>query len=216
MKGRLRNVKITEEQRVFAEFRDDDFATLSLLKNKFNKFILEFCCGTGDFLTEYAKIEPQTFFLGIDYAENAYLRALKKSYKNKLINCKFYNNYIQKAIENLVPEFYDIIYISFPDPWPKRRHTSRRLVTKQFLKEISVFLKKDGYCIIITDNKWYQEFIDNELNNEIEYEKFFENWFTEKEDEFLSNFKYFPSNYYNKAKKVGNVIRYYVLKNKNL
>lgn len=215
MKGRLRNVKISEQQDKFARFDDTSLANLDNLCAEYDKFILEFCCGTGDFLVEYASIQPKTFFIGIDYAENAIFRALKKAYNKKLNNCKFYNGYIQQAMEYFKEEFFDIIYISFPDPWPKYRHTNRRLVTTEFLNNVFKIIKKDGFCIVITDNKWYQDFIDYQLNKEISFIKYFnESWYTEDEERFLSTFCYFPSNYYKKAKEEGNIIRYYILKKK--
>ncbi len=211
MKGRLRSVKINTQQRSFASFNDEDFQILSLLKGNYNKFILEICSGTGDFLVEYAKLEPTTFFLGVDYAENAFLRALKKSFKYGLVNCKFRNDYIQNTIDKLLPEFFDIVYINFPDPWPKKRHASRRLVTSEFISRIYDLLKQNGFCIIITDNKWYQEFIDSQLVQEKKFQKMYDFWYTEDQGKFLLNFNFFPSNYYNKAKLSSNIIRYYVL-----
>lgn len=216
MKGRLRNVKITQQQKDFAFYDIEKLQQLNDLKKTYSNFVVEFCCGTGDFLVNYASLVPATFFLGIDYAENAILRALKKAYNKNLQNCKFLNEYIQKAIEYFPIEFFDIIYISFPDPWPKRRHASRRLVTKDFLININKFIKDKGFCIIITDNCWYQQFIDKEIeNSEINkyYVKFWENdWYIEDEEKFLSSFYYYPSNYYIKAKSNHSKIRFYVLK----
>lgn len=213
MKGRLRNVKISDEQRKFASFSISDLQNIKLFESHYSKFILEFCSGTGDFLMNYAEVEPKNFFLGIDYAENACLRALKKVYNKKLSNCKFINNNIHEVINYLENQFFDIIYINFPDPWPKKRHTNRRLVTDEFLCKINGLIKKEGYCIIITDNKWYQEFIDEQLKKINCYIKYYENsWFTEDEKEFSSTFGFFQSNYYLKAKKLNNIIRFYVLK----
>lgn len=215
MKGRLRNVKIEDFHKNFALVNSDFLKNLPSLKQKFNKFIVEFCSGTGDFLVNYAALEKDTFFLGIDYAENAIFRAVKKAFNNNLENCKFFNGYIQHAIEYFENNFFDIIYISFPDPWPKKRHTNRRLVTKEFLNYLFNLIKDEGYCIIITDNIWYQKFIDEELLKIENFTKYFEqSWWTDDEDEFLQSFKYFPSNYYKKAKENGSNIRYYILRKK--
>jgi tRNA (guanine-N7-)-methyltransferase len=217
MKGRLRNVKISDEQKKFASLLISDLQNLNQLASNYNKIILEFCSGTGDFLVNYAEVEPQSFFLGIDYAENAYLRALKKAYNKKLCNCKFMNIYIQEVLDYLEDQFFDIIYINFPDPWPKKRHANRRLVTDQFLCKINRLIKKGGYCIIITDNKWYQEFIDEQLSNINCFSMYYnDSWFTEDEKEFSSTFSFFQSNYYFKAKELNSKIRFYVLRKINI
>ncbi|MFN3410595.1 MAG: tRNA (guanine(46)-N(7))-methyltransferase TrmB [Exilispira sp.] len=217
MKGRLRNVKINEQQRKFANFDQSNLSELIFYKDKYEKFILELCSGTGDFLVGYAEKEPESFFLGIDYAENAHIRALKKAFNLKLNNCKFINSYIQETLNYLPEEFFNTIYINFPDPWPKKRHINRRLVTKEFLCKINKFIKINGYCIIITDNNWYKEFIDEQIYQIKCYSKYFkDSWFTEDEEKFSSIFPLFYSNYYLKAKKLNNIVRFYILQKINL
>lgn len=217
MKGRLRSVKINEEQKKFASIDLSNLSELMLNKDKYKKFILELCSGTGDFLVNYAQKEPESFFLGVDYAENAYLRSLKKAFGLKLNNCKFINACIQDTLNYLPDEFFSTIYINFPDPWPKKRHINRRLVTREFLCKINKFIKTSGYCIIITDNDWYKEFIDEQVYQIKCYSKYFEDsWFTEDEEKFYSIFPFFNSNYYLKAKKLNNIVRFYILQKQNL
>ncbi|MEY2562879.1 MAG: tRNA (guanine-N7-)-methyltransferase [Verrucomicrobiota bacterium] len=43
----------------------------------------------------------------------------------------------------------------FPDPWPKRRHAGRRVVTKDFLLSIYRVLAPDGSLRIATDQTEY-------------------------------------------------------------
>ena len=56
---------------------------------------------------------------------------------------------------------YHLIF--FPDPWPKRKHNKRRLVSEDFLFEIKKILKKDGVLIIKTDWKEYAEEIEQNV-----------------------------------------------------
>jgi tRNA G46 methylase TrmB len=43
----------------------------------------------------------------------------------------------------------------FPDPWPKRRHSSRRVVTKKFLESLGRALTPGGLVRIATDESDY-------------------------------------------------------------
>ena len=44
----------------------------------------------------------------------------------------------------------------FPDPWPKKRHASRRFVNCDNLKELARIIRKGGILRIATDHKVYK------------------------------------------------------------
>ena len=52
-------------------------------------------------------------------------------------------------------EFGEIrrIYLNFSDPWPKDRHTKRRLTSSTFLKRYDNILIPSGEIIFKTDNR---------------------------------------------------------------
>jgi tRNA (guanine-N7-)-methyltransferase len=47
----------------------------------------------------------------------------------------------------------DRIYLNFSDPWPKDRHSKRRLTSRQFLARYEQFLASDGRLEFKTDNQ---------------------------------------------------------------
>jgi tRNA (guanine-N7-)-methyltransferase len=51
----------------------------------------------------------------------------------------------------------ETFYLLFPDPWPKRRHWRRRIVTEDFLSAISQALVENGTFRIATDQREYFE-----------------------------------------------------------
>jgi tRNA (guanine-N7-)-methyltransferase len=53
----------------------------------------------------------------------------------------------------------DGIHIFFPDPWPKKRHIKRRLITPEFLKLIYPKIKSGGFIHVATDWVPYAQFI---------------------------------------------------------
>jgi tRNA (guanine-N7-)-methyltransferase len=62
------------------------------------------------------------------------------------------------AVRYLLPaESVETFYLLFPDPWPKRRHWRRRIVTGDFLCAISQALAENGKLLIATDHVDYFE-----------------------------------------------------------
>lgn len=55
----------------------------------------------------------------------------------------------------LPPEAVTVFYLSFPDPWPKRRHHRRRLVKEDFLDAVFRSLAPNGLLRIATDQRDY-------------------------------------------------------------
>lgn len=58
------------------------------------------------------------------------------------------------------------IHILFPDPWPKRRHWARRLLSPPFLSECSRILQPGGLLRILTDHEGYARHISTLLKDQ--------------------------------------------------
>ena len=53
---------------------------------------------------------------------------------------------------NILPkESIERFYILFPDPWPKKKHHTRRLLNKENIENICFSLKSGGKVCIATD-----------------------------------------------------------------
>jgi tRNA G46 methylase TrmB len=60
------------------------------------------------------------------------------------------------AVRYLLPAgSVERFYLLFPDPWPKRRHHRRRIVTPDFLDSIRAALQQNGRIYIATDEVDY-------------------------------------------------------------
>ena len=53
----------------------------------------------------------------------------------------------------------DQVFINFPDPWPKNKHTKNRLIDGPFVAELARILKPGGFITIVTDHHLYSEAI---------------------------------------------------------
>ncbi len=102
------------------------------------------------------------FFLGVEPYKKGFSRAVEFFEKNNVENMVVFNGDVRDLLEK-VKFCFDFIRIHFPDPWPKKKHIKRRLITKEFLIYLSNKLSNDGLIQIITDSQKYQNHIKEEI-----------------------------------------------------
>ncbi len=124
------------------------FATL-FKKNQ--PLSLEIGMGKGDFLIGMAERCPDVNFIGIERYPSVILRAVQKLEGKDLPNVKLICM-DAKEVDEVFDHEISTLYLNFSDPWPKTRHTKRRLTSDVFMaKYESVFLGQ-GRVIQKTDN----------------------------------------------------------------
>ena len=113
-------------------------------------------CGDGSFLCDLAQRRPDKNFVGIDRLVGRVGKACRKA--SALENVRILNVESTYAVRYLLPEAsVEAFYLLFPDPWPKRRHHRRRIVTTDFLDAIHRALAAGGVLRIATDQLDYFE-----------------------------------------------------------
>ncbi len=113
-------------------------------------------CGDGSFLCALAQRMPDKNFLGIERLAGRIRSAARKA--AGLGNVRLLRMETSYAARYLLPaEAVETFYLLFPDPWPKRRHHRRRIVTPDFLSSIHAAFRKNGIIYIATDHLDYFE-----------------------------------------------------------
>ena len=116
-------------------------------------------CGDGSFLCALAKRLPDKNFLGIERLLNRVCISARKAVT--LDNVRLLRMESFYAVRYLLPaESVERFYLLFPDPWPKRRHHRRRIVTSDFFGSIHAALQKNGSIYVATDDVDYFEKIE--------------------------------------------------------
>ena len=111
-------------------------------------------CGDGSFLCALARRMPDKNFLGIERLLNRVRTSARKA--AALDNVRLLRMESAYAVRYLLPaKSVERFYLLFPDPWPKRRHHHRRIVTPDFLGSIHAALQKNGSIYIATDDVDY-------------------------------------------------------------
>lgn len=176
-----------------------DREELQGILNTDKKICIEIGMGKGDFISNMAKLNPDNVYIGIELSPQVLALAIKKLNRFEeenvlsLKNLYFMSFDALKLLDYFSENQVDVLYLNFSDPWPKKRHTKRRLTYKDFLENYKKVLKKDGIIEFKTDNRglfeyslvsmqnFGMEFIDVYLdlhktevfNVETEYEKKF-------------------------------------------
>ena len=124
---------------------------------------IEVGMGKGRFLMDMARLHPDINYVGIEMYDSVLLRALQKREELEQEGVVYSNLYFMRVDARLLPEIFaqgevDKIYLNFSDPWPKARHASRRLTSREFLSRYDKILKEDGTIEFKTDNRGLFDF----------------------------------------------------------
>jgi tRNA (guanine-N7-)-methyltransferase len=108
-------------------------------------------CGEGSFLCTLAQRLPDKNFLGIERLPGRIRSSARKV--ASLDNVRLLQIESSYAVRYLLPAgSVETFYLLFPDPWPKRRHHRRRILTPDFLYSVHRVLEKDGLIYVATDH----------------------------------------------------------------
>ena len=131
----------------------------------YKKNILEIGFGDGENLIFNALKDLDSFHVGIEVYEAGVAKVLEFKKKNNLENIFLIQGDAKAILEkNTTIKFFDEVIIFFPDPWPKRRHKKRRLLSNNFLDSLKMLLKDKSVLKIKTDWDDYAQQIENDLN----------------------------------------------------
>lgn len=155
---RLRNVKNAKEI--------IDSSELVISENVFDnnhKLYIEIGCGKGDFIIENALRNPDINYIGIEKYESVLIRALQKvdiippNLRFMCIDALTLSDYFNHNVDQL--------FLNFSDPWPKKRHTKRRLTSPIFLDLYNKISRDSINIKMKTDNKDLFAYSIKEFNN---------------------------------------------------
>lgn len=111
----------------------------------------EIGCGKGRFTAETAKSAPNALYIAVEKDQNAMVMAMERVMAENIANVRFLDMDAQGLRDIFAPEELDVIYINFPDPWPRAREAKHRLTSPQFLPIYRELLKPGGRIEFKTD-----------------------------------------------------------------
>ena len=121
------------------------------LFNNDNNIEIEIGTGKGKFIIEKALQNPNINFIGIEKYDSPLVSAVKKLEELDINNLRLIC-YDALTIDNVFDREISKIYLNFSDPWPKKRHTKRRLTSNRFLEKYDLIFKDTKRIEMKTDN----------------------------------------------------------------
>ena len=163
MKRKQERFRIIEERENVIERSKDVFESIkgnwhsTYFKNN-NPITVELACGRGEYTIGLAKLFPERNFIGVDIKGERIWKGSTLAVEQGLTNVAFLRTPIL-LIENFFqPGELDEIWLTFPDPRPRKRDIKRRLTSNRYMDKFKVLLKPGGYFRLKTDNTDFYNF----------------------------------------------------------
>ncbi len=135
---------------------DEDAARVAELMRGDWPVEVEIGCGRALYVVTRADGDRGIQFLGIDTAERYLKHGRRRSRRRNLSNLLLVKADARELIQRCIPGTrIAAFHVNFPDPWPKRRHSNRRLLSPEFLHMLRERLNKGGKLFVATDVEEY-------------------------------------------------------------
>lgn len=116
---------------------------------------MEIGFGGGEFLEKQVELHQDIGFIGCEPFINGVASFLYAMRKKNRSNIRLWVDDARLLLQNIESHSLGRVYILFPDPWPKRRHHKRRLISTPMLDLLAEKIRKGGELILATDHQDY-------------------------------------------------------------
>jgi tRNA (guanine-N7-)-methyltransferase len=114
--------------------------------------VVEIGSGQGHAIVHAATSRPDTDFLAIEVFRAGLARTMLDADRAGARNLRLVEANAPEVLQHLLPAAsVDELWVFFPDPWHKKKHTKRRLVAEGFPAIAAAALKDGGMLRLATD-----------------------------------------------------------------
>ena len=157
MKRKKERFKVIEERTNVIEPTKENYHDI---KGEWNKqyfkndhpITIELACGRGEYTVGLAALFPDRNYIGIDMKGERIWKGSGWAVERNLTNVAFLRTHILMIENFFAQNEVDEIWITFPDPRPKKRDIKRRITSPRYLDMYKKFIKPGGYVRLKTDN----------------------------------------------------------------
>lgn len=119
--------------------------------------LVEIGFGNGEVLAEFASGNPSWNCIGVEVFRPGIGALIRRCQQSELTNVRIAETDALSLLEALPDSSISLMFVFFPDPWPKARHHKRRLVNEEFVVQVSCKLKVGGLVCLATDWEHYAD-----------------------------------------------------------
>lgn len=120
---------------------------------------MEIGFGSGEHLAAQAANHPDVQFIGCEPYVNGVVQLLKTIASQNLQNIRLWQDDARLLLSRLPDHSLARVFILFPDPWPKKRHHRRRIISDGTLDLLAEKIAYGAELRIATDHIEYAEWI---------------------------------------------------------
>jgi tRNA (guanine-N7-)-methyltransferase len=114
--------------------------------------VVEIGSGQGHAIVSAASSRPETDFLAVEVFKAGLARTMLDADRAGARNLRLVEANAPEVLERLLPTgSVDELWVFFPDPWHKKKHTKRRLVAPEFARVAALALRGGGMLRLATD-----------------------------------------------------------------
>lgn len=170
MKRKQERFRIIEARDNVIERTKDIYETIkgnwrsTYFKND-NPITVELACGRGEYTVSLAKLFPEKNFIGVDIKGERIWKGSTLATEQNLTNVAFLRTPILLLENFFTPGELDEVWITFPDPRPRKRDIKRRLTSPRYMGIYKKLVKPGSYIRLKTDNTPLYEYSLEEAQN---------------------------------------------------
>jgi len=116
---------------------------------------MEIGFGAGEHLAAMAASHPDIDFLGAEPFVNGVAALLSEIDERGLSNIRIYDDDVRPLLDALPDGIISNLFILFPDPWPKTRHHSRRMMVDENIRRFARIITPGGRLLFVSDHMDY-------------------------------------------------------------
>jgi len=117
---------------------------------------VEIGSGKGKFLNELATARPERNILAVERSAKYHRLCCDRAARRGLTNVRLIRTTGEDLLFRLLAaESVSDFFVLFSDPWPKKRHHKRRLLTPEFCAQVRRTLTPNGTLFFATDHLDY-------------------------------------------------------------
>lgn len=124
-------------------------------ENYFNNqhdLIVEIGCGKGDYTLGMANLFSNKNFIGVDIKGSRLWKGSTLAQEQGLTNVAFLRNFVEQIPQQFAENELNEIWITFPDPRPKKGDVKKRLTSERFLNVYEFLVSPGGLIHFKTDD----------------------------------------------------------------
>jgi len=140
---------------------------------------LEIGFGSAEHLVWQAEHNRDVGFIGAEPYVSGVAKLLVAVDERGIGNVRIHDDDARTLLGRLAPASLELVYILFPDPWPKARHHKRRIINDDTVAALARVLRPGGVVRIASDIDAYKRWILEHMHRAGAFD-----WLAERADDW--------------------------------